>query len=138
MSCRNLVAGSAEGRVVVLEEPLSFWGGFDPETGRVIDRRHPQKGARLSGRMVALPAGRGSSSASSVLLEAIRLGTAPAALLLGEADGILALGAVVGRELYGTAPALVVVPAAAHGELRDGALAVVDESGLLTVDGRES
>ncbi len=132
--CRNLVAGEAEGTIVVLSEPLSLWGGFDPHTGRVIDRRHPQHGARLSGAMTVVTAGRGSSSASSVLLEAIRLGTAPSALLLAEADGILALGAVVGRELYERAPAVVVVPRPVHRSLADGARARIDAAGDLTVE----
>ncbi|HEY7661013.1 MAG TPA: DUF126 domain-containing protein [Actinomycetota bacterium] len=105
---RALVAGQARGRVLVLEEPLSFWGGIDPATGEVIDVRHPQRGAIVTGRVLVMPAGRGSSSSSSVLLEAVRAGTAPAAIVLGEADPILALGAIVARELYGVALPVVV------------------------------
>ena len=36
-----LIAGEARGTVLALDEPLSFWGGFDAETGTVIDRAHP-------------------------------------------------------------------------------------------------
>lgn len=100
---RSLVPGRAQGRVLVLDAPLSFWGGMDPHDGRVIDRHHPQHGQVLTGRAVLLPAGRGSSSSSSVLAEAIRLGTAPAALILGEADAIIALGALAAAEMYDTA-----------------------------------
>ncbi len=107
---RTLVAGSAEGEVLVLDEPLSFWGGIDPATGRVIELRHPQAGAELAGRVLVMPSGRGSSSSSSVLAEAIRAGTAPAAIVLLEPDAIVALGAIVARELYGTAVPVVVVP----------------------------
>ncbi len=95
-----VVAGTAQGPLVRLDEPLSFWGGFDPETGEIIDVHHPQRGLDLRGAVVAMPAGRGSSSASSVILEAIRAGAAPAALLLTEPDEIIALGAIVGHELY--------------------------------------
>jgi len=98
---RTLVAGSAEGDALVLHEPLSFWGGVDPSTGEVIDGHHAQRGANVAGKILVLPSGRGSSSSSSVLAEAIRVGTAPAAIVLLEADPILALGAVVARELYG-------------------------------------
>ena len=64
---RMLIAGEARGTVLALDEPLSFWGGFDAETGTVIDRAHPQVGASLAGRVVVMPFGRGSSSGSSVL-----------------------------------------------------------------------
>ena len=98
---RTLVPGTATGEVLVLDEPLSLWGGVDPETGDVIDVRHPQRGANVAGRILVMASGRGSSSSSSVLAEAVRAGTAPAAIVLAEPDPILALGAIVGRELYG-------------------------------------
>ena len=107
---RTLTPGEVSGEVLVLGEPLSFWGGFDPHDGRIIDRNHPQHGEVLAGRVVVMAAGRGSSSASSVLAEAIRLGTAPAALVLGEADAIIALGALAAAELYDTAVPILATP----------------------------
>jgi uncharacterized protein len=126
---RTLVAGTAQGRALVLDEPLSLWGGVDPATGDIIDPRHPQHGANVAGRILVMPSGRGSSSSSSVLAEAIRAGTAPAAIVLGEADPILALGAIVARELFGgTIPVVV----AAEVALRTDDLATVraDETGV--------
>lgn len=119
---RTLVPGTGRGEVLVLEEPLSFWGGIDPATGEVIDVRHPQRGANVAGRVLVMPGGRGSSSSSSVLAESVRAGTAPAAIVLAEADPILALGAIVARELYGRA-----VPVVVSGEpgVHDGDLVVV-------------
>lgn len=108
---RTLVPGGVTAQALVLGEPLSFWGGMDPHAGRVIDRNHPQHGTVLTGRVVAMAAGRGSSSSSSVLAEAIRLGTAPAALVLGEPDVVIALGALAAAELYGVHLPIVVVPA---------------------------
>jgi uncharacterized protein len=105
---RVLAPGVASGEVLVLSEPLSFWGGLDPVTGLVIDGHHPQVGASLTGRVLVMPGGRGSSSSSSVLAEAIRCGTAPAAIVLGEADAIVALGAIVAGELYGIEMPVVV------------------------------
>ena len=126
---RTLVAGTAVGRALVLDEPLSFWGGVDPATGHIIDARHPQHGANVAGRILVMRSGRGSSSSSSVLAEAIRAGTAPAAIVLGEADPILALGAIVARELFGTTIPVVV---AAESALRTYDLATVraDETGV--------
>ena len=105
-----LVPGTATGEVLALDEPLSFWGGLDPASGRLIDAHHPQVGASLTGTVLVMSAGRGSSSSSYVLAEAIRLGTAPAAVVLGEPDPILALGAIVAAELYGVEMPVVVVP----------------------------
>jgi hypothetical protein len=83
---------------------------MEPETGRVIDRHHPQSGTSLRGAVVVMPGGRGSSSSSSVLAEAIRSGSAPAAFVLRDADPILAVGSVVAADLYGRGVPVVVVP----------------------------
>ncbi len=104
-----LVDGEAEGSTLALDEPLSFWGGFDAESGVIIDQRHPQAGAVLTGKMLVMTSGRGSSSASSVIAEAVRLGTAPAAIVMEEADEIVALGAIVADELYGLRMPVAVV-----------------------------
>ena len=98
------------GRALVLDEPLSLWGGMDPATGRIVDAHHPQHGARLTGRVVLMRSGRGSSSSASVLAEAVRAGTAPAAIVLGEPDLILAVGSAVAEELYGVLVPIVVAP----------------------------
>lgn len=130
---RVLVPGTARGRLLVLTEPLSRWGGLDPETGAIIDRRHPACGRNVSGRILVLPAGRGSSSASSILLEAVRLGTAPLAILTAEPDPILALGSAVAREMYDAAPAVVVVQPPAYHRLQEGMNAHLQEDGTITL-----
>jgi predicted aconitase with swiveling domain len=106
---RVLAPGTAVGELLVLDEPLSLWGGMDPVTGELIDVHHPQAGASLAGLVVAMPSGRGSSSSSYVLAEAIRAGVAPAAFLLGQPDAIVALGALVAGELYGMEVPVVVL-----------------------------
>ena len=119
---RPLVFGRATGPVLVLDEALSFWGGLDPRTGLIIDRRHPQAGSTVTGTVLVMPAGRGSSSSSTILAEAIRAGTAPAAIVLARPDPIIALGALVGAELYGTEVPVVV---ASDTHLEDGDLVQV-------------
>ena len=114
---RVLVAGEASGRALVLEEPLSFWGGFDAEEGVVIDRHHPQHGSLVTGKVVVMPHGRGSSSASAVLAEAIRLQTAPAAVLMRTVDPIVMLGSLVAGELYGFVCPVVVVSSAQYEQI---------------------
>ena len=82
---RRLAPGDAEAPALVLSEPLGFWGGVDAGTGQIVDGRHPQHGEPISGRVLVMPAGRGSSSSSSVLAESIRRGSGPAAIVLGTA-----------------------------------------------------
>lgn len=132
MKGRVLAAGTAAARALVLREPLSLWGGMDPATGELIDAHHPQRGVSLAGRVVVMAAVRGSSSASSVLAEAVRAGCAPAAFLLGETDLILAVGAAVAEELYGMRVPVVVLPPGQLAQIRDDALLRVDEDGSVT------
>jgi uncharacterized protein len=101
IDARVLVAGDASGPALVLDEPLSFWGGLDPVTGTIVEANHPQRGASLTGRILVMPSGRGSSSSATVLAEAIRRGTGPVGIVLGELDEIVAIGALVAAELYG-------------------------------------
>jgi uncharacterized protein len=99
---RVLHAGAVEGPVLVLTEPLSFWGAFDPRTGCIVDTHHPQRGARLAGSILMMQESRGSGTAPGAIAEAIRLGTAPLALILVTPDINLAIGAAVAAKLYGT------------------------------------
>lgn len=120
MEGRVLVEGSATGQALVLDEPLSFWGGLDPSTGEIVEVGHPQRGEVVTGRILVMPSGRGSSSSATVLAEAIRLGTSPAGIVLGEPDHIIAIGALVASELYGiTIPVFVASPNG-FASIRDG------------------
>jgi uncharacterized protein len=126
---RTLTRGVATGEVVVLEEPLSFWGGVDAREGIVVSEHHPQFGILLRERVLLMPSGRGSSSSSSVLAEAIRLGTAPAGILLREVDPIIVLGAVVAQELYGVELPVVALDEEDYRSLRQGDVVSVDATG---------
>ena len=129
---RVLVAGAGSGLALVLDEPLSFWGGFDAHDGRVIEKRHPQAGASLAGRVVVMPSGRGSSSSSSVLAEGLRRGTGPVALLLAEADEIIVLGALVANLLDGSAFPVVQLQAADYASIKTGDAVTVSDDGKVT------
>ena len=130
---RVLVAGDARGEILALDEPLSFWGGFESATGTIIDQAHPQVGRSLVGRVVMMTVGRGSSSGSSVLAEAIRQGTAPAALILQESDEIIVLGAIVADEIYGIAMPIVIVDEATYAEVAAAPSAAVAVDGSISL-----
>ena len=130
MSGRLIAPGRAGGTALVLDEPLSLWGGMDPATGGIVEPRHPQHGASVTGRVVVMPGARGSSSSASVLAEAVRAGTAPAAIILGEPDLILALGAAVAEELYGVRIPIVVMRPADLAKIPGGATVEVSSDGV--------
>ncbi len=105
-----VVAGAAHGQALVSQQPLSFWGGYDQHSGEIIDRRHPLSGQIAAGRVLAVPFTRGSSTTTAVLLEAIKAGTAPAAILTTRIDPFFALASIVADELYATPLAVVALP----------------------------
>lgn len=120
MDGRLLVDGRASGRALVLDEPLSFWGGLDPSTGEIVEANHPQRGSVVTGTILIMRSGRGSSSSATVLAESIRAGTGPAGIVLGEPDDIIVIGALVAVELYGIAIPVIVASPATLGAIRAG------------------
>ncbi len=129
MKGRPLVAGEAVGPLLSLTHPISFWGGVDPERATITDPRHPQHGVSIEGTVLLIPSAVGSSSSSAIMLELVRGGRAPAAILLGVADAILALGVVVGAELgYAPIPLVEFDPTRLAG-VPDGAPVSVDSAG---------
>lgn len=128
---RVLVAGSARGPLLRLRAPISFWGGVDPVSGRVADPRHPEFGRRLTGTVLVVPSAVGSSSSSAVMLELLRNGTAPAAIVMGEADAILALGVAVARELGHAGIPVVEIAPDAIAPLEEGVVVRVGPDGTI-------
>lgn len=100
ISAEVLLAGPAtSASALALTAPISFWGGVDPKTGVIADRRHPQFGQSIAGRALLVPATVGSSSAAAILLELVHAKLAPAAVILHEPDAILLLGLIVAKEM---------------------------------------
>lgn len=126
---RLIVAGAAAGRAVVADGGLSFAMGFDVGSGLITDVHSPARGMHLTGRVLVMPSGRGSSSASAALAESLRLGTGPAAIILREIDEILAIGAIVARRLYGRTCPILMVGAGDYAAIRDGDLITIEKSG---------
>ena len=129
---KPLVAGTGHGRLLLSDEPLSFWGGYDPASGEIIDRRHPLSGMPGAGSVLALPGSRGSSTTTAVLLEAIRAQSAPAAIIVNRPDDFFALAAIVAEELYGRSIPVVLVEPEQFSRLESGRLTSVQPDGSIT------
>jgi len=128
---RPVVEGEAEGEALVTHDALSFWGGYDFQTGEIIDRHHPLAGVRAAGRILAVPFSKGSSTTTAVLLEAVRAGTAPAAILTTGADSFFALASIVAGVMYGKSFPVVALEVDDFARLRSGERLVVERGGTI-------
>lgn len=123
---QSLVRGNARGKVSVLSAPLSLWGGFDLDSGRISDVSHPQFGEKIAGRILVMPGGRGSSSSSSILLESARRSINPAAIIMTEKDPIIVIGALVSADLYEVRIPVVLIEPEGLGRFASGMELMVD------------
>jgi predicted aconitase with swiveling domain len=128
---RVIVAGEADGDALVTSDALSFWGGYDFQTGTIIDKHHPLAGVRAAGRILAVPFSKGSSTTTAVLLEAVRAGTAPAAIITTGPDAFFALASVVADVMYGKPFPVIALEAADFASLRSGERLTITQSGLI-------
>lgn len=131
---RAVVAGSAEGTALVSGEPISFWGGVCPRTGEVIDRRHELSGQNVTGRVFVFPTGRGSSTSSAILMQSIKAGVAPAAIINLRVDPMLALGSIVSDELYHRAVPIVILEQDDFSSIKQGDCLIVKPDGKVLVN----
>ena len=129
---RAIVPGEAAGVALVTSEALSFWGGFDFNTGTIIDAHHPLVGVRAAGRILAVPFSKGSSTTTAVLLEAVRAGTAPAAILTTGVDSFFALASIVADVMYGKSFPVIALEPSDFASLVSGERLRVDTSGRIT------
>jgi hypothetical protein len=131
ISGRAIVAGEADAEALVTQDALSFWGGYDFHTGDIIDKHHPLAGVRASGRILAVPFSKGSSTTTAVLLEAVRAGTAPAAILTTGADAFFALASIVADVMYGRSFPVIALDPADFALLRTGERLRIERSGVV-------
>ncbi len=95
-----VVPGVAKGEVLTTSQPISFWGGVDPASGRINDPRHELFNRSVAGKVLAFPFGKGSSTGSLMILELARVGKAPAAMVNVRTEPILATGPIVCKHFY--------------------------------------
>ncbi len=88
---RTISKGKAEGKVLKLEQPLSFLGGVEGSTGEL----KVEQGGNVAGRILVFPRGKGSTVGSFVMYDLMVHGKAPAAVINASAETIVATGAVI-------------------------------------------
>ncbi len=129
---RVLHGGSASGDVLLLDAPLSFWGGFDPRTGTILDQHHPQAGEAVGGKILALRETRGSAGTPAAIAEAIRCGCGPLGFLMARPDVNVVTGVKVAAHLYGQTVPVVTIPDAEFERLIDGMKMEISADGKIT------
>ena len=92
---RKVVGGTAEGEALVSKDPVSFYGGVDPDTGVITELGHACYGISISGKIFVFPTGKGSTVGSYVIYRMKKQGTAPLAIINMETEAILATGCVI-------------------------------------------
>lgn len=95
MNGRKIAGGNARGKALVSTEPISFYGGVDPDTGVIVEKGHPLEGKSISGKVFVFPRGKGSTVGSYVIYRLKKNGKAPLAIVNHECETIIAVGAII-------------------------------------------
>ncbi len=119
-TAHSIIPGEARGSILLSQRSLSLWGGIDAKTGEIIDHRHDRCGESVVGRVLVLPSEKGSSTGSAVLLELIRVGKSPVAIITRYPSPILALGSIIAMELYDVVLPVLLVSEDGFSSLTDG------------------
>ncbi len=92
---RKISTGQAAGEALVTSMGISFYGGVDPQTGRVVEKGHELEGQSIAGRVLVFPMGKGSTVGSYTLYRLKKAGLAPAAIVNAESETITAVGCII-------------------------------------------
>ncbi|MBY9016615.1 MAG: DUF126 domain-containing protein [Candidatus Lokiarchaeota archaeon] len=92
---RKVYKGVAEGEAIVTKDGISFYGGVDPETGRVVEVGHELEGQSITGKVLVFPTGKGSTVGSYTMYRMKKNNTAPVAIVNKEIDTIIAVGCII-------------------------------------------
>ncbi len=134
IQARVLVAGCAEGPALVLDDTLSFWGGFNPANGEIIDVHHPQHGQRVGGRILCIAQSKGSAGTPGGIAETLRNGSGPAAFVLGERDVNISVGTLVANRLYQLNVPVVEISIEQMRQINTGEAMTIDRDGTISIN----
>ena len=131
---RVLIAGSAGGAALVLDDTLSFWGGFNPVNGEIIDVHHPQYRQRVGGKILCIPQSKGSAGTPGGIAETLRNGSGPLAFVLGEPDVNISVGTLVANRLYELNIPVLEISREQMKQIKTGEAISIDRNGRLSVN----
>ncbi len=129
---RVLVSGLASGPAMVLDETLSFWGGFNPVNGEIIDVHHPQHEARVGKSILFVSQSRGSAGTPAAIAETLRNGSGPAAFVLSNTDINIAVGVMVANRLYDLNVPVIEISLSQMAQVYNGTNFCINEGGFIS------
>jgi len=131
IEARVLIPGRAMGPAMVLEDTLSFWGGFNPLNGEIIDVHHSQFQQLVGGSILFIPQSRGSAGTPGGIAETLRNGSGPLAFVLAEADVNISVGTLVANRLYDLEIPVLEISLAVMAQIQNGDCVTIDQRGIV-------
>ena len=92
---RKIYKGISEAEAIVTKDGISFYGGVDPDSGKVVEVGHELEGQSISGKVLVFPSGKGSTVGSYTMYRMMKNHMAPAAIINKEIDTIIAVGCII-------------------------------------------
>ena len=92
---RPIFRGLVEGQTLCSSMGISFFGGVDPDSGKIVERGHDLFGQSIAGKVLVFPTGKGSTVGSYTLYRLMKIGKAPSAILNSECEPITAVGCII-------------------------------------------
>ncbi len=129
---RVLVSGQASGQAMKLDETLSFWGGFNPVNGEIIDVHHPQHQQRVGKSILCISQSRGSAGTPAAIAESLRNGSGPAAFVLANVDINISVGVLVANRLYDLNIPVIQITSSQMAQIVNGSNVQMGEGGSIT------
>lgn len=131
---RVLIAGYADGAALVLDDTLSFWGGFNPVNGEIVDVHHPQYQQLVGGKILCIPQSKGSAGTPGGIAETLRNGSGPLAFVLGEPDVNISIGTLVANRLYDMNIPVLEISRQQMKQIKTGEAISINRNGRLSVN----
>lgn len=128
----SVIGGHVTAPVLKLDQPISFWGGVDHLSGRIIDHAHPQKGECIASKALVVPMIRGSGGTPGTIASLMKFGYGPTALILGYPEINALTGVLVGERLFGTPCPIFLADAETIASLRSGRVIDISPDGAWT------
>jgi len=124
---RKIFGGKASGKALVTKDSISFYGGVDPETGKIVEKGHELEGRSIAGKVLVFPEGKGSTVGSYTIYQLKKIGKAPAAIVNHECETIVAVGCIISE--------IPCVDKIEIDKIKDGAKVSVDaEKGIVRIE----
>jgi len=92
---RIISKGVVESEALVTTQPISFYGGVNPETSEILEKGHELQGKQIKGKILVFPTGKGSTVGSYTLYRLKKGGVAPAGIINAECETVVAVGAII-------------------------------------------